>query len=122
MQKAIFIATFLVAAVPCFAQQVRVITGDIEHVYGPGGRLMDDAELRARNERAERQMRQQKPKADLDQSPQWNVQSWRCDDSSCQQAPESWWSVDKNRRQTPKSAWSDPGIPRQRPQSWWSVR
>jgi hypothetical protein len=33
--------------------QVRVITGDIEHYYGPGGQLLDDAELRARNERAE---------------------------------------------------------------------
>jgi len=34
--------------------QVRVITGDTEHYYGPGGQLLDDAELRARNERAER--------------------------------------------------------------------
>ena len=37
---------------PVYAQSVRVITGDIEHVYGPGGQLLDDDALRARNERA----------------------------------------------------------------------
>jgi hypothetical protein len=35
--------------------QVRVITGDIEHIYGPGGEVWDDNALRARNERAERE-------------------------------------------------------------------
>jgi len=54
MSKAIFIAAFLIAAAPCFAQQVRVINGDIEHIYGPNGQLLDDAELRAKNERAQR--------------------------------------------------------------------
>lgn len=44
--------TCLVVASPSIAQQVRVITGDIEHIYGPGGVVLDDAELRARNERA----------------------------------------------------------------------
>ena len=34
--------------------QVRIITPDSEHIYGQGGQLLDDAELRARNERAER--------------------------------------------------------------------
>ena len=29
---------------PCFAQQVRVIAGDIEHLYGPGGELLDNAD------------------------------------------------------------------------------
>lgn len=52
MLRAIFIATCLVIASPSVAQQVRVITGDIEHIYGPGGEVLDDAELRARNERA----------------------------------------------------------------------
>jgi hypothetical protein len=37
---------------PAYAQSVRVITGDVEHVYGPGGQLLDDDALRARNERA----------------------------------------------------------------------
>jgi len=41
-------------AAPAYAQSVRVITGDIEHIYGPGGQLLDDDALRARNERAER--------------------------------------------------------------------
>ena len=41
-------------AAPAYAQSVRVITGDIEHVYGPGGQLLDDDALKARNERAER--------------------------------------------------------------------
>jgi hypothetical protein len=29
-----------------------VITGDIEHVYGPGAQVLDDADLQARNQRA----------------------------------------------------------------------
>jgi|SRR4029077_20859148 hypothetical protein len=52
------IAFLIVAAIglaaPASAQSVRVITGDIEHIYGPGGQLLDDDALRARNERAER--------------------------------------------------------------------
>jgi hypothetical protein len=50
--RTIFITACLVAASPSVAQQVRVITGDIEHTYGPGGEVLDDAELRARNQRA----------------------------------------------------------------------
>ncbi|MEH2569618.1 hypothetical protein [Bradyrhizobium sp. AZCC 2289] len=41
-------------AAPAYAQSVRVITGDIEHIYGPGGQILDDDALRALNERAER--------------------------------------------------------------------
>jgi hypothetical protein len=41
-------------AAPAYAQSVRVITGYIEHIYGPGGQLLDDDALRARNKRAER--------------------------------------------------------------------
>jgi hypothetical protein len=50
--RTIFIMACLVAASPSVAQQVRVISGDIEHIYGPGGEVLDDAELRARNQRA----------------------------------------------------------------------
>jgi hypothetical protein len=46
------IAAALGFAAPAYAQ-VRVITGDVEHVYGAGGQLLDDEELRAKNERAE---------------------------------------------------------------------
>ena len=33
MMRAVLIATSLAVAMPCFAQQVRVINGDFEHVY-----------------------------------------------------------------------------------------
>ncbi|WP_426435396.1 hypothetical protein [Bradyrhizobium genosp. P] len=63
MLRAIFIVTCLVIASPSVAQQVRVITGDIEHIYGPGGEILDDAELRARNERAFERMQLEKQRA-----------------------------------------------------------
>ena len=47
----------MAVAMPCFAQEVRVIKGDIEHLYGPGGQLVDDADLQARNQRAREHMR-----------------------------------------------------------------
>jgi hypothetical protein len=52
MLRAALIATSLAVAMPCCAQEVRVITGNIEHVYGSGGQLLDDADLQARNQRA----------------------------------------------------------------------
>jgi hypothetical protein len=52
--KAVLIASCFGLATPAYAQ-VRVITGGIEHVYGPGGQLQDDDTLKARNERAERE-------------------------------------------------------------------
>ena len=52
MIKVLVISVAVVAAVPCYAQEVRVISGDIEHVYGPGGQILDDADLQARNQRA----------------------------------------------------------------------
>jgi hypothetical protein len=52
MMRAVLIATSLAVAMPCFAQGVRVISGDIEHLYGPGGELLDDTDLQARNQRA----------------------------------------------------------------------
>jgi hypothetical protein len=52
MIKVLVISVAVVAAVPCYAQEVRVINGDIEHVYGPGGQILDDADLQARNQRA----------------------------------------------------------------------
>jgi hypothetical protein len=52
MLRAALIVTSLAVAMPCFAQEVRVITGDIEHVYGPGAQVLDDADLQARNQRA----------------------------------------------------------------------
>jgi hypothetical protein len=53
--RALLISAAVLAMIPSatFAQ-VRIITPDSEHIYGQGGQLLDDAELRARNERAER--------------------------------------------------------------------
>ena len=52
MLRAALVALSLAVAMPCFAQQVRVISGEIEHVYGPGGKGLDDGDLQARNLRA----------------------------------------------------------------------
>src|SRR5436853_7602338 len=51
MMRAALVAMSLAVAMPCFAE-VRVISGDIEHVVGPGGKVLDDADLQARNQRA----------------------------------------------------------------------
>jgi hypothetical protein len=137
MLRGFFITICLVAASPSVAQQVRVITGDIEHVYGPGGQVLDDAKLREKNRRAERQMQEQGANADFDQRQSfqtrrgsWNVQSWGSENSSQQppqswwnvenshrQVPQSWWSVDNNRSQAPKSAWAG----QQPPDSQWAT-
>ena len=56
MMRAVLIATSLAVAMPCLAQEVRVISGNIEHVYGPGGELLDNGDLQARNQRARENM------------------------------------------------------------------
>jgi hypothetical protein len=56
MLRAVLIATSLVLASSSFAQQVRVISGDVEHVYGRGGELLDDADQQARSHRAREHM------------------------------------------------------------------
>jgi len=66
--SAVLIASFFGVAAPAHAQ-VRVITGDIEHFYGPGGQLLDDAELRARNERVERSRRSKEARPQSPRSP-----------------------------------------------------
>ena len=50
---------------PASAQSVRVITGEVEHIYGPGGQLLDDDALRARNERAERDIQVKRIERDM---------------------------------------------------------
>jgi hypothetical protein len=50
---------------PAYAQSVRVISGDIEHIYGSGGQLLDDDALRARNERAERDIQVKRIERDM---------------------------------------------------------
>ena len=51
--RVVLVAACFGAAAPACAQ-VRVITRDTEHIYGYGGQLLDDNELRAKNEHAER--------------------------------------------------------------------
>ena len=58
------IAATLALVAPAYAQ-VRVITGGIEHNYGPGGKLLDDDALRARNERAERDIEVKRIERDM---------------------------------------------------------
>ena len=63
MFRATLIAVALAVAAPAHAQ-VRVITGDIEHVYGPGGQILDDDALRARNEHVERMQQIERDRRD----------------------------------------------------------
>jgi hypothetical protein len=73
MMRTVLIATSLAVAMPCFAQEVRVISGDIEHVYGRGAQLLDDADLQARNQRAwehmqaERQLAIERRRVDIEE-------------------------------------------------------
>ena len=73
MMRAVLITTSLAVAMPCFAQEVRIITGDFEHVYGPGARRLDDADLQARNQRAwehmqaERQLAIERRRVDIEE-------------------------------------------------------
>jgi hypothetical protein len=53
MFRTTLIAVAIAVGAPVHAQ-VRVITGDIEHIYGTGGQILDDDALRAQNQRAER--------------------------------------------------------------------
>jgi len=50
----LIVAAMMGLVAPAYAQSVRVINGDIEHIYGSGGQLLDDDALTARNERADR--------------------------------------------------------------------
>ncbi len=99
MLKVIAVLAAIVAATSSYAQEVRVFSGDIEHVYGPGGQFRDSPELRAKNRRAERQMRdEQEDEPNLDQQRTITVETSRS------QTPGSWWNQ----------------VPRQPPKSWWS--
>jgi hypothetical protein len=62
MFRTTLVAIAIAVTTPAYAQ-VRVITGGIEHVYGTGGQLLDDDALRAKNERAERELQVKRDKA-----------------------------------------------------------
>ncbi len=99
MLKVIAILAAIVATTSSYAQEVRVFNGDIEHVYGPGGQLRDSPELRAKNERAERRMREEQWYGSFDQQRTIIVER--------RQTQKSWWN--QVPQQPPKSAWSDFG-------------
>ena len=52
--RAVLIAACFGAAAPASYAQVRVLTGDTEHIYGDGGKVLDSDDLRSRNERVEK--------------------------------------------------------------------
>ena len=87
MLKVIAILAAIVAATSSYAQEVRVFSGSIEHVYGPGGQLRDSPELRARNQRAERQMREEEW-----DGPNFDRQRTITIETSRRQTPRSWWN------------------------------
>ncbi|MGY4505257.1 hypothetical protein ACVWYH_009214 [Bradyrhizobium sp. GM24.11] len=98
-------------AAPSYAQ-VKVITGDIEHVYGPKGEILDSPELVAKNQRAKRQLRNDERVAGPSEQQRLSIQQ-----SRPSRAPDSWWSNDAARRQPPKSWWNNGGY--QPPKSAW---
>ena len=110
MIKLPFILAIAIAAVPCCAQDVRVFSGDQEHVYGPGGRLVDGPELRAKNERARQMLSEKVRPAER--------QSFSIQQSDPSRVPNSWWSNDAARLQPPQSWWNSNGY--QPPKSAWS--
>jgi hypothetical protein len=80
-------------AAPSYAQ-VKVITGDVEHVYGPRGEILDSPELVAKNKRAKRQMRREERVAGPVEQQRLSIQQ-----SGPSRVPDSWWSDDAARRQ-----------------------
>ena len=99
------------AALPCYAQDVRVFSGSQENVYGPGGKLLDSPELRAKNERA-RQMLAKKPLNRPTEQQSLSIQQ-----NNPSRVPNSWWSNDAARLQPPKSWWNNNGY--KPPESAW---
>jgi hypothetical protein len=105
MIKLPIILAAVIAAVPCYAQDVRVFSGDQEHVYGPGGRLVrqsgtsgkervgpPDAQFTRPAEQQTLSIQQSGP----NRAPNGSWSNYR--------APSSWWN--SNGYQPPKSAWS----------------
>jgi hypothetical protein len=115
MIKVPVVLAAVIAAGSCNAQDVRVFNGDQQHVYGPGGKVLDSPELRAKNERA-RQMYEQ----ELAKPEQQRVPIQQNGAAAQRHAPKSWW--DSNGYAPPMSAskswWNNNGY--QPPKSAWS--
>jgi hypothetical protein len=106
MIKMPIILATVVATVPCFAQNVRVFSGGEEHVYGPGGQLVQQSgtsgKERAGSPDAQFTRPAEQQRLSIQQSgpSRAPIDSW-----SNYRAPNSWWN--SNGYQPPKSAWSD---------------
>jgi hypothetical protein len=111
MIKLPIILASIIAAVPRYAQDVRVFSGSQEHVYGPGGQLVDSPELRAKNERARQMLSEKRFIGPAEQ------QSFSIQQSNPSQVPmlveqrrgatsAAEELVEQQRLRAPKSAWS----------------
>jgi hypothetical protein len=93
MIKLPIILATVIAAVPCYAQDVRVFSGGEEHVYGPGGQLVRQSGPSGKE-------RAGSPELTRHAAPQGlSIQR-----SGPSQVPKSWWN--NNGYEPPKSAWS----------------
>jgi hypothetical protein len=95
MIKLPIILASVIAAVPCYAQDVRVFSGGEEHVYGPGGQLVRQSGTSGKQRAGSPDARFARPAA---------PQGLSIQQSGPSQAPKSWWN--NNGYQPPKSAWS----------------
>jgi hypothetical protein len=107
MIRVLIISAVMIAAVPCYAQDVRVFNGPLEHIYGPGGRLLDSPELRAKNEQI---WRRSNPEQWRDAQAQWN---------GADPSGQSGSTIGAGRRQTPRSWWAE--VPQQPSLSAWGA-
>src|SRR4051794_35108367 len=106
--RAFVIATAVGLVAPCYTQ-VTVINGGVEHVYGPGGKVLDSPQAKEKSQTSRRHMRegvagpveQQGPS--VQQSGPRGATSWN-NDAARRQAPKIWWN--NNGYVPPKSAWS----------------
>ena len=92
MIKLPIILATIIAAVPCYAQDVRVFSGGQEHVYGPGGQL-----VRQSGPSGKERVGSPEQQGLWIQPPNSSWSNYR--------APNSWWN--SNGYQPPKSAWSE---------------
>jgi hypothetical protein len=111
MIKMLITLAAFAAAAPCYAQEVRVLSGGgIEHVYGPGGEVLDSPQLREKNQRAKRQT--QERSAGIIEQQRLSTQQ-----SGPHRGPDSWWTNNAERRQPSQSWWNNNGY--EPPKSAW---
>lgn len=83
-------------ALPSDAQPVRVVTGDVVHIYGYGGQVLDPPALRESNAQARRYLAERRARAAY-------AREIPAVQTNRKQAPQSWWAEVPYR--PPGSAW-----------------